>query len=74
MGAAAERPGSGRAAMVDVRDLGVVGDGRTNDTRARQRAIDLVHEQGGGVVQFPAGTWLSVDPSGVQGLFGVARR
>jgi pectate lyase-like protein len=73
-GVAAERPGSGRAAMAAVRDLGVVGDGRTNDTRALQRAIDLAHEQGGRVVQFSAGTWLSVDPTGVQGLFGVARR
>ena len=31
-----------------VADFGVVADGTTLNTRAIQRAIDLIHEQGGG--------------------------
>jgi Glycosyl hydrolases family 28/Pectate lyase superfamily protein len=41
-----------------VRDFGAVGDGRTDDTRALQYAIDAVHGRGG-IVHLPAGTWLS---------------
>ena len=43
----------------DVRDLGAVGDGTTDDTRPMQSAIDAAHERGGGIVHLPAGTWLS---------------
>ena len=40
--------------MRNVRDFGAVGDGRTKDTAAIQKAIDA-----GGVVCFPPGTYLS---------------
>ena len=39
--------------MKNVRDFGAVGDGRTKDTAAVQRAIDA-----GGMVDFPPGTYL----------------
>jgi hypothetical protein len=47
-----------RGPILDVRDLGAVGDGRTKDTHAIQRAIDAAHRLGGGLVLLPAGTWL----------------
>ena len=40
--------------MVNVRDFGAVGDGRTKDTAAIQKAIDA-----GGMVHFPPGVYLS---------------
>lgn len=40
--------------MRNVRDYGATGDGKTLDTAAIQRAIDA-----GGIVHFPAGTYLS---------------
>jgi Glycosyl hydrolases family 28 len=39
----------------NVRELGATGDGITLDTRAIQRAVDLCHDSGGGVVYFPSG-------------------
>ena len=45
--------------MLDVRQFGAVGDGRTKATRAIQHAVDACHRLGGGVVILPAGTWLS---------------
>jgi len=44
--------------MVDVLDFGAKGDGRTDDTRAIQSAIDKAAEVGGGVF-VPPGTYLS---------------
>jgi hypothetical protein len=41
-----------------VRDHGALGDGRTNDTRALQAAIDAVGRSGG-TVDFPPGAYLS---------------
>ncbi|MGB6222949.1 glycosyl hydrolase family 28-related protein [Haloferula sp.] len=38
---------------VNVTKLGAKGDGKTDDTEAIQRAIDLVCERGGGTVYFP---------------------
>jgi polygalacturonase len=58
-GWAAERAAPARGRMLDVRELGAVGDGRTNDTRAIQHAIDLSPQLGDGIVSLPAGTWLS---------------
>lgn len=45
---------SGGAGLRNVREYGAVGDGKTLDTAAIQRAVDA-----GGVVYFPAGTYLS---------------
>jgi hypothetical protein len=42
-----------------VRTFGAAGDGIAKDTQAIQEAIDTSHRLGGGIVQFPAGTWLS---------------
>lgn len=43
----------------NVLDYGAVGDGRTINTAAIQRAIEAAHASGGGTVLFPAGRWLS---------------
>src|SRR5437773_1147430 len=50
---------SGGAAQswIDVRKLGAVGDGKTIDSNAINKAIDQAAERGGGVVHFPAGTY-----------------
>ena len=45
--------------VVDVRDCGAVGDGKTLATEAIQKAIDRCAAQGGGTVRLPEGTWLS---------------
>lgn len=42
-----------------VKDFGASGNGVTKDTESIQRAIDAAHENGGGTVFFPAGTYLS---------------
>jgi len=42
----------------DVRKYGAAGDGKTLDTDAVNRAIDAAAAAGGGVVLFPAGTYL----------------
>ena len=45
--------------QLNVRDYGAVGDGQTDDRAAIQAAIDAAATgSGGGVVQFPAGTYL----------------
>ncbi len=44
---------------VDITRYGAVGDGKVLNTVAIQKAIDDCHQQGGGKVIFPAGTWLS---------------
>jgi polygalacturonase len=45
-------------AVFDVRKYGAAGDGKTVDTPAVNRAIDAAAGAGGGVVLFPAGTYL----------------
>ena len=45
--------------IFDVRTYGAVGDGKTVDTPAINKAIDAAAAAGGGTVVFPAGTWLS---------------
>ncbi|MFI0449866.1 glycosyl hydrolase family 28 protein [Actinomadura sp. 6N118] len=44
-----------------VRSYGATGNGSTNDTGAINRAIDAASAAGGGVVQFPAGTYRSAN-------------
>ena len=52
---AADKP----TAVLIVSDFGAKGDGTTLDTAAIQQAIDQVHAQSGGVVEFPKGTYCS---------------
>ena len=47
------------AQVFNVRDSGAKGDGKTLDTDAIQKALDDCGKAGGGIVQFPAGTYLS---------------
>lgn len=51
--------GSPAGAFFDVRTYGAVGDGKTVDSPAINKAIDAAAAAGGGTVYFPAGTWLS---------------
>ncbi len=48
-----------QAADVVITRYGAVGDGKTINSTAIQKAIDEVHQQGGGKVIFPAGRYLS---------------
>ncbi len=50
--------GSGGALGLSVKDYNAAGDGVTDDTDAIQACIDAVNAAGGGVVFFPAGTYL----------------
>jgi len=45
-------------AVFDVRTYGATGDGKTLDTAAVNRAIEAAASTGGGVVLFPAGSYL----------------
>ncbi|HEC43904.1 MAG TPA: glycoside hydrolase family 28 protein [Bacteroides sp.] len=44
-------------AQYDVKTFGATGDGLTLDTRSIQSAIDKAHENGGGIVEIPVGTY-----------------
>jgi hypothetical protein len=44
--------------LFDIRTYGAVGDGKTIDTPAINKAIEAAAAAGGGTVLFPAGTWL----------------
>src|SRR5580765_3340917 len=46
-------------AIFDIRHYGAVGDGKTVDSPAINKAIEAAATSGGGTVYFPAGTWLS---------------
>lgn len=43
--------------VLKVTDFGAVGDGRTDDTAAFQKAMDAAHEAGGGTVYAPVGNY-----------------
>jgi len=45
--------------IFNVRDYGAAGNGEAKDTAAIQKAIDACHHAGGGIVYFPAGTYLT---------------
>jgi nitrous oxidase accessory protein NosD len=48
-------------AVINVRDLGAVGDGKTDDLPALRKAITALQAAGGGSLYFPAGTYLISD-------------
>ncbi|WP_160711214.1 DUF4955 domain-containing protein [Chitinophaga solisilvae] len=50
---------NGKDRVIDITRYGAVGDGKTLNTAAIQRAIDTCSAQGGGKVRVPAGTWLT---------------
>ena len=47
------------ATDINVQQYGAVGDGKTMNTATLQKAIDEVHQSGGGKVIFPEGIYLS---------------
>ena len=50
--------GSAMGSMThDVKTFGAKGDGRTDDTKAFQAALDAAHQAGGGIVFVPAGSY-----------------
>ena len=49
----------GAAGIYDVRAFGAVGDGKTIDSPAINKAIETAAAAGGGTVRFPAGVYLS---------------
>lgn len=69
-------PGVGATAWVNVKSAlyGAKGDGSTNDTTAITNAVNAVQAAGGGVVYFPAGTYMTnaiTFNNGTTGYFGV---
>lgn len=48
-----------QAAVHNVKDYGAAGNGSANDTAAINRAITAANAAGGGIVQFPPGTYRS---------------
>lgn len=55
---ASSASGAAPQSIYDVRKYGATGDGKTLDTNAVNRAIEAASAAGGGVVVFPAGTYL----------------
>jgi polygalacturonase len=49
---------AGTPSTLDVRAFGATGDGKTPDTAAINKAIDAAAATGGGIVRFPAGSYL----------------
>ena len=57
--AAQNLSGQGRQAVFPVTDFGAKGDGSTLDTDAINSAIEAASRAGGGIILFPAGSYLS---------------
>src|SRR5947209_2008183 len=57
---AAEPAPEGAGPVFNVKKFGALGDGKTLDTGAINKAIDAASGAGGGMVLFPAGTYMSV--------------
>jgi polygalacturonase len=57
-GAARAQPAAAAPVRTDVRACGAVGDGKTKDTAAFQKALDQCTAAGGGTVGVPAGNYL----------------
>ncbi len=57
--AVAESAVEAEAGVFNIRDFGAVGDGKTLDTAAINKAITACAEAGGGQVRFPPGRYLS---------------
>jgi polygalacturonase len=55
---AAQPAGSASPMLFDIRSYGAVGDGKTVDTPAINKAIDAAAAVGGGTVFVPPGVWL----------------
>jgi polygalacturonase len=53
-----EKPSASLSGVFDVRTFGAMGDGKTLDTDAVNRAIAAAEAAGGGTVVFPAGDYL----------------
>lgn len=51
-------PGDILIFTANVLDFGAIGDGKTDDTKAFQSAIDYVYKLGGGIVFVPAGEYV----------------
>jgi polygalacturonase len=56
--ASAASPSATAKALVDARSFGALGDGRTKDTVAIQKALDACAKAGGGTVVVPRGVYL----------------
>ncbi|MES2332174.1 MAG: glycoside hydrolase family 28 protein [Bacteroidota bacterium] len=50
---------AGIAHIINIKDFGAIGDGKTLNTKAINDAIEAAVKQGGGTVFFPAGSYLS---------------
>ncbi|QMT39930.1 right-handed parallel beta-helix repeat-containing protein [Neisseria shayeganii] len=59
--------------VVNAKDFGAQGDGKTDDRAAIQKAIDDVAAKGGGVVDIPAGTYM-VSANSNRGVGGIAMK
>jgi len=56
---AAQQSAAEHPAFINVKAYGALGDGKANDTRAINDAIEAASSSGGGTVLFPAGEYLS---------------